>query len=280
MEELKFKVNPSTPATPFASSTLQGGKTFVIAFPTGVTSLILVQVSADGETWKSTHSVSPTNKVSFNVAANNSAYLRVLVENMPQSAEYTDYSGGGGGGTGDAYTKAESDNKFATKVSLNALAEKVAYYDDAEVEVEDIDATFKQVFDEHEAERQATFEAKEAERDAANAAALNAAQKLSELEATSSSLTATVQNMVAMPYDDSSLPLLCGQPPILFGAGTPQEAVVPINWKQFDKETSEGYNWNGEPSAIGQQYINTSASSNGRYIAVPSADGGLTWKNF
>ena len=55
---------------------------------------------------------------------------------------------------------------------------------------------------------------------------------------------------------------------------------MPDNWKQFDPETGEGYNWNGEPSAAGQQYINTSASTGGRYIAVPSADGGLTWKNF
>lgn len=78
----------------------------------------------------------------------------------------------------------------------------------------------------------------------------------------------------------SALPLLCGQPPILYGAGTPQKAIVPINWKQYDAETGEGYNWNGDPSAIGQQYINTNASSGGRYIAVPSADGGLTWKNF
>lgn len=64
------------------------------------------------------------------------------------------------------------------------------------------------------------------------------------------------------------LPTLCGQPAILFGEGTPQEAVVPHNWKQFDPETGEGYNWNGRPSAEGQQYINTSATSGGRYIAI------------
>lgn len=103
---------------------------------------------------------------------------------------------------------------------------------------------------------------------------------LSIAENNISSLSATMQNMIATPADDSALPLLCGQPPILFGEGTPQEAIVPINWKQFDMETGEGYNWNGEPSAIGQQYINTSATTGGRYIAVPSADGGLTWKNF
>ena len=79
----------------------------------------------------------------------------------------------------------------------------------------------------------------------------------------------------------NELPLLCGQPSILFGAGTPQEAVVPDNWKQFDPDTEEGYNWNGEPSAIGQQYINTLATTGGRYIAVRGGEvGQLVWKNF
>ena len=103
---------------------------------------------------------------------------------------------------------------------------------------------------------------------------------LSLLETQAKSLDSAVTNIVHTPVDDSALPTLCGQPPILFGAGTPQEAIVPVNWKQFDPETGEGYNWNGEPSAAGQQYINTSASTGGRYIAVPSANGGLTWKNF
>ena len=118
-----------------------------------------------------------------------------------------------------------------------------------------------------------------------------ALQKLSELTSETNkalsllgtqvkSLDSAVTNIVHPPVADSALPTLCGQPPILFGAGTPQEAIVPDNWKQFDPETGEGYNWNGEPSAAGQQYINTSASTGGRYIAVPSADGGLTWKNF
>jgi len=80
--------------------------------------------------------------------------------------------------------------------------------------------------------------------------------------------------------DYAALPLLCGQPPILFGAGTPQEAIVPDNWKQYDPETNTGYQWNGQPSAVGQQYINTSASSGGRYIAVADANMNLTWKNF
>ena len=79
--------------------------------------------------------------------------------------------------------------------------------------------------------------------------------------------------------DGSALPLLCGQPPILFGAGTPKESVVPTNWRQFDPETGEGYNWTGLPSAIGQQYINTEASSLGRYIGVRDGMTALKWLN-
>lgn len=82
--------------------------------------------------------------------------------------------------------------------------------------------------------------------------------------------------------DYSALPLLCGQPPILYGEGTPQESVVPLNWKQFDPVTNTGYNWNGTPSALGQTYINISATSNGRYTAIPDvADPyNLKWINF
>lgn len=105
-------------------------------------------------------------------------------------------------------------------------------------------------------------------------------QLIGDIQTQVKSIDSAVTNIVHTPVDDSELPTLCGQPPILFGEGTPQEAIVPDNWKQFDPETGEGYNWNGEPSAAGQQYINTSASTGGRYIAVPSADGGLTWKNF
>ena len=77
----------------------------------------------------------------------------------------------------------------------------------------------------------------------------------------------------------NSIPLLCGQPMILFGAGTPQESIVPTNWIQFNPETGEGYNWNGTPSAEGQQYINTAVDTNGRYTAVKSGYK-LIWKPF
>ena len=77
----------------------------------------------------------------------------------------------------------------------------------------------------------------------------------------------------------NSIPLLCGQPMILFGAGTPQESIVPTNWIQFNPETGEGYNWNGTPSAEGQTYIDTSADANGHYTAVKSGYN-LIWKPF
>ena len=77
----------------------------------------------------------------------------------------------------------------------------------------------------------------------------------------------------------NSIPLLCGQPMILFGAGTPQESIVPTNWIQFNPETGEGYNWNGTPSAEGQTYINTAADTNGNYTAVKSGYN-LIWKPF
>lgn len=84
---------------------------------------------------------------------------------------------------------------------------------------------------------------------------------------------------MAMEADSYELPLLCGQPQKLFGAGTPQEAIVPDNWRQFDPETEEGYNWNGVPTAIGQEYINTAVSSGGRYIAVRDGNYSLKWVN-
>ena len=77
----------------------------------------------------------------------------------------------------------------------------------------------------------------------------------------------------------NSIPLLCGQPMILFGEGTPREEEVPSNWKQFDTITGEGYNWNGIPSAEGQTYINTAADTNGHYTAVKSGYN-LIWKPF
>lgn len=70
---------------------------------------------------------------------------------------------------------------------------------------------------------------------------------------------------IAKPATFSSIPMLCGQPMILFGNGTPQESIVPINWIQF---LDGGYNWTGLPSALGQTYINTAVNSGGHYTAV------------
>lgn len=80
---------------------------------------------------------------------------------------------------------------------------------------------------------------------------------------------------IAKPVTFSSIPMLCGQPMILFGNGTPQESIVPINWIQF---LDGGYNWTGLPSALGQTYINTAVNSGGRYTAVWNGNV-LKWVN-
>lgn len=98
------------------------------------------------------------------------------------------------------------------------------------------------------------------------------------ISAHNSEINELVQETTKQPKYNS-LPMLAGQPAILFGAGTPQEAIVPDNWQQFDPETGEGYNWTGVPSAIGQQYINTTATTGGRYIAVRDGYYGLKWLN-
>ena len=140
----------------------------------------------------------------------------------------------------------------------------------------------QQAFQNSETTRQQTFDSKEAERDAAIEEVKTYNDRLSSLETQTSShdhdIDAIIETRLGAP-DYNALPLLCGQPPILFGAGTPQEAIVPINWRQFDPETGEGYNWNGLPSAAGQQYINTTVDTGGRYIAIPGANGALSWKN-
>lgn len=91
----------------------------------------------------------------------------------------------------------------------------------------------------------------------------------------------------------NSVPLLCGQPMILLGYGSPREEYVPSNWRQFDPkirniwnynqsddEIGDGYNWNGMPSAIGQMYIDISDSAAKRiYVAVSIYNAGdLVWK--
>ena len=116
--------------------------------------------------------------------------------------------------------------------------------------------------------------------DAAQSAA-DAAQ--AEVESVGADKDALIQDMEQAVLLErkgyNSIPLLCGQPMILFGAGTPQESIVPTNWIQFNPETGEGYNWNGTPSAEGQTYINMAADTNGHYTAVKSGYN-LIWKPF
>ena len=105
----------------------------------------------------------------------------------------------------------------------------------------------------------------------------------SEVESVGADTDALIQDMEQAVIIErkgyNSIPLLCGQPMILFGAGTPQESIVPTNWIQFNPETGEGYNWNGTPSAEGQTYINTAADTNGHYTAVKIGYN-LIWKPF
>ena len=123
--------------------------------------------------------------------------------------------------------------------------------------------------------------------DAAKSAAENAQNTAdnakAEVESVGSDKDALIQDMeqavILERKGYNSIPLLCGQPMILFGAGTPQESIVPTNWIQFNPETGEGYNWNGTPSAEGQTYINTAADTNGHYTAVKIGYN-LIWKPF
>lgn len=122
-----------------------------------------------------------------------------------------------------------------------------------------------------------------AAKDAAANAQSTADSAKSEVESVGEDKDALVQDMEQAVLLErkgyNSIPLLCGQPMILFGAGTPQESIVPTNWIQFNTETGEGYNWNGTPSAEGQTYINTAADTNGHYTAVKSGYN-LIWKPF
>lgn len=76
-------------------------------------------------------------------------------------------------------------------------------------------------------------------------------------------------------YDFSGIRKMAGQPEILFGAGTPQEAIVPDNWIQF---ADGGYDWNGSPSKLGQRYINTAVDTGGLYVAVRNGEFLLKWQ--
>lgn len=76
--------------------------------------------------------------------------------------------------------------------------------------------------------------------------------------------------------DFSELPLLCGQPIKLFGHGAPSASSSPDNWRQL---ADGGYDWNGIPSALGQEYIDVDSSTGGHYIAVRDSAWKLKWYN-
>ena len=88
-----------------------------------------------------------------------------------------------------------------------------------------------------------------------------------------------LSGLVTDPVTDADfyeLPKLMGQPMKLFGNGTPQASVVPDNWIQL---ADGGFDWNGVPSAIGQEYINTAVDTGGHYIAVRTDNMSLKWVN-
>lgn len=119
--------------------------------------------------------------------------------------------------------------------------------------------------------------------DAERHATTDEVRKVQEAATRSTARLDRLEQTEAIRQDYSSLPLLCGQPPILFGHGAPSADKVPANWTQYDPLTDTGYNWNGLPSAIGQRYINVDAATGGLYIAgetdIDNPSGNLKWYN-
>lgn len=74
--------------------------------------------------------------------------------------------------------------------------------------------------------------------------------------------------------DFNSYPKLCGQPMKLYCNGTPSSSLRPDNWIQL---ADGGYDWNGAPSAIGQECIDYSTTPGSKYEAVRSGSWGLKW---
>lgn len=93
-------------------------------------------------------------------------------------------------------------------------------------------------------------------------------------KATASEVTALIADLQEVP--DFSEIRLCGQPVKLFGHGAPSAGSVPDNWIQMK---DGGYDWNGVPSALGQEYINVDSSTGGHYIAIRDSAMKLKWYN-
>lgn len=106
----------------------------------------------------------------------------------------------------------------------------------------------------------------------------NAEERINETEAahdkTASEVTALIADLQEVP--DFSEIRLCGQPVKLFGHGAPSADSVPDNWIQLK---DGGYDWNGVPSALGQEYINVDSSTGGHYIAIRDSAMKLKWYN-
>lgn len=154
---------------------------------------------------------------------------------------------------------------YSTTEEMNAAIATALedYYSKDEVDENYVSATHVQTFTDTEKEQARTNigAGKASDVDAANVNVEGIEEQLLDAE-----------NSV----DFDEIPLMGGQPMILFGEGTPQNSIVPRNWKQF---LDGGYDWNGTPSIEGQVYIDTTAETNGRYTAVKSGNT-LVWLNF
>ena len=102
---------------------------------------------------------------------------------------------------------------------------------------------------------------------------------LSEEERVGAALRSEV-DVISSLYGDGQGEL-GGQPQVLFAQGTPQEGIVPLNWKSYDPDTDTGYNWVGLPTMVGQIYKNISASGGESiYFGYYDTDGvTLKWYN-
>lgn len=78
----------------------------------------------------------------------------------------------------------------------------------------------------------------------------------------------------AVDADFREIPMLKGQPMKLYCNGTPSSSVVPDNWISL---ADGGFDWNGAPSALGQEVIDYSTSPGAKYEAVRDGSYGLKW---
>ena len=97
---------------------------------------------------------------------------------------------------------------------------------------------------------------------------------INDIHKTASEVTALISDLQEVP--DFAEIRLCGQPLKLFGHGAPSTDSVPDNWIQMK---DGGYDWNGVPSALGQEYINVDSSTGGHYIAIRDSAMKLKWYN-